>query len=109
MSVTHYSLEEWSDFARDRASAVSAARMRRHLDEGCAACAQVLRMWRSVLRDPDIEWRCGVPSGRNNPSLMLGYAGIVYAMLRANDPSAVPSLLVIEDSGRAYAGKANCG
>jgi lantibiotic modifying enzyme len=69
----------------------------------------VMRMWRSVLRDPDIEWRCGVPSGRNNPSLMLGYAGIVYAMLRANDPSAVPSLLVIEDSGRAYAGKANCG
>jgi hypothetical protein len=59
MSVTHYSLEEWSDFARNRASAEFAARMQRHLDEGCDTCAQVLGMWRSVLevasREPDFQ------------------------------------------------------
>ena len=47
--MTHYSLEEWPDFARKRAPEASVAQMQRHLDEGCAACAQVLGMWRSVL------------------------------------------------------------
>jgi lantibiotic modifying enzyme len=56
-------------------------------------------MWRRILRDraPDVDWLCGVPSGRNNPSLMLGQAGIAYALLRADAPSAVPSVLVIEE------------
>jgi len=49
MSVTHYSLEEWSDFARKRAPEAAVVQMQRHLDEGCAACAQVLAIWRSVL------------------------------------------------------------
>jgi hypothetical protein len=49
MSVKHYSLEEWSDFARNRAPTPSATQMQRHLDEGCAVCGRVLEMWRSVL------------------------------------------------------------
>jgi hypothetical protein len=75
MSVTHYSLEEWSDFARDRASAESAARMRRHLDEGCAACAQVLRMWRSVLEVAGRETGFQVPeSGVQCAKALYGIA-----------------------------------
>ncbi|HUJ63621.1 MAG TPA: lanthionine synthetase LanC family protein [Kofleriaceae bacterium] len=41
-------------------------------------------------------WRSGVPSGGDNPSLMLGNAGIGMALLRAAEPAAVPSPLVIE-------------
>ena len=48
MRVTHFSLEEWSDFARGRAAGESEA-MRRHLDEGCATCSEILAMWTSVL------------------------------------------------------------
>jgi len=63
--------------------------------------AQASTRWRaSVLARPaDASWPCGVASGRNNPSLMLGYAGIGYALLRADRPRQTPSLLVI-DSGR---------
>ena len=45
----HFSLEEWSDFARQRATDESAAAMQSHLDRGCAECAGVVAMWRSVL------------------------------------------------------------
>jgi hypothetical protein len=61
MSVTHYSLEEWSDFARGRASDASVAEMQRHLDEGCASCAQVVEMWRSVLEIASRETGFQVP------------------------------------------------
>jgi lantibiotic biosynthesis protein len=54
------------------------------------------RLWRQLLRTyEETPWTCGVPSGRYNPSFMLGYAGIGYGLLRADDPSAVPSLLLI--------------
>lgn len=48
--MTHYSLEEWADFARVRASGETVALMQSHLDQGCAACSEVLKMWRSVLQ-----------------------------------------------------------
>jgi lantibiotic modifying enzyme len=59
---------------------------------------QVLQMWRRLVRTRagDAQWPCGVASGRNNPSLMLGYAGVGYALLRASDPYLVPSILVID-------------
>jgi len=62
---------------------------------------QARRMWRQLIRaHGDARWPCGVPSGRNNPSLMLGHAGIGYALLRAADPRSTPSLLVVEASDR---------
>jgi lantibiotic modifying enzyme len=63
---------------------------------------QVVGMWIEVLRarEPDAPWPCGVASGRNNPSLMLGHAGIGYGLLRAADPAVTPSVLVIEGSDR---------
>src|SRR4051812_40411985 len=62
---------------------------------------QVVQMWRRLVRTRarDTEWPCGVASGRNNPSLMLGYAGVAYALLRAADPCSVLSILIIERTG----------
>jgi lantibiotic modifying enzyme len=55
------------------------------------------RMWRQLIRtNGEVPWRCGVPSGRYNPSFMLGHAGIGYALLRAADPRSTPSLLLVE-------------
>jgi lantibiotic modifying enzyme len=60
----------------------------------------VVQMWRRVARKRagDPQWPCGVASGRNNPSLMLGHAGVGYALLRALDRSLVPSVLVIDST-----------
>jgi class II lanthipeptide synthase len=58
------------------------------------------RAWRSSVRrftEPN-GWPCGVASGWNNPSLMLGYAGIGYALLRADDPVTSPPMLLIESA-----------
>ena len=93
MSVTHYDLEEWSDFARNTAPAVSAAKMQRHLDEGCDACAQVLGMWRSLLevagREADFQVpESGVESAKalyriarpeRTDSLMVRLARLVFS------------------------------
>jgi lantibiotic modifying enzyme len=59
---------------------------------------QVAEMWRLLVRarEPEVPWPCGVASGRNNPSLMLGQAGIGYALLRADDPASIPSILIVE-------------
>jgi lantibiotic modifying enzyme len=59
---------------------------------------RVRQMWTRIVRTraADHEWPCGVASGRNNPSLMLGEAGIGYALLRAKDPDAVPAHLLVQ-------------
>ena len=56
-----------------------------------------VEMWHRVLdqRDADEPWPSGVASGRNNPSLMLGTAGVGYALLRAASPKSTPSVLVL--------------
>ena len=38
-------------------------------------------------------WRCGVPGGVETPGLMVGIAGIGYALLRLASPSLTPSVL----------------
>lgn len=40
-------------------------------------------------------WPCGVPGGGENPSLMLGLAGIGHFYLRLALPEEVPSVLMI--------------
>ena len=59
-------------------------------------------MWKQLLRARKAHepWPCGVASGTNNPSLMLGYAGIGHALLRADDPTT-PSALVMTLSSHA--------
>jgi lantibiotic modifying enzyme len=54
--------------------------------------------WKALARlhRDAAAWPCGVASGRNNPSLMLGYAGVGYALLRTDRPQQTRSLLVLE-------------
>ena len=48
-TTNHFSLEEWADFGRGRTAAEARARMEQHLEQGCAACARVLKLWNGVL------------------------------------------------------------
>lgn len=41
------------------------------------------------------DWPCGVPGGGENPSLMLGVAGIGHFLLRLADPAAVPPVVLV--------------
>jgi type 2 lantibiotic biosynthesis protein LanM len=41
------------------------------------------------------EWRCGAIVGVEEPGLMTGLAGIGYGLLRAAEPSRVPSVLTL--------------
>jgi hypothetical protein len=84
MSVTHYSLEEWSDFARKRAPEAAVAQMQRHLDEGCAACAQVLGMWRSVLEVARRE------TGFQLPETGVHYAKALFRIARPERADSLP-------------------
>jgi len=43
---------------------------------------------------------CGLPRGVESPSLMVGLAGIGYGLLRAADPDAVPSVLLMQPPAR---------
>jgi len=65
--------------------------------------AQASKRWNALarMRPDEASWPCGVASGRNNPSLMLGYAGVGYALLRADRPRQTPSLLVIDGVRRS--------
>jgi lantibiotic modifying enzyme len=58
---------------------------------------QAAEMWKRAAHPvaAATEWPCGVASGRGNPSLMVGLAGIGYGLLRAQDPLATPSILLV--------------
>lgn len=61
--------------------------------EGCQVAAKVAAKGIESLGQGDNEWPCGIPDGEN-PSLMLGIAGIGYFYLRLAVPS-VPTILLL--------------
>jgi lantibiotic modifying enzyme len=54
----------------------------------------VARRGIELFEQRDLPWPCGVNGGGETPGLLLGTAGIGYAMLRLYDP-AVPSVLLV--------------
>jgi lantibiotic modifying enzyme len=49
------------------------------------------RLGLGQVRDAEGPWPCGVPDGGENPSLMLGLAGIGMMFLRLADPGVAPA------------------
>jgi lantibiotic modifying enzyme len=62
---------------------------------------RAIESWTRIVRTRAAKapWPCGVASGWNNPSLMLGDAGTGFSLLRAHEPDRTPSVLVIETEG----------
>lgn len=50
----------------------------------------------TTFAEPRAPWPSGVPGAQEAPGLMLGYAGTGYFYLRAADPQATPSVLLID-------------
>ena len=46
--MKHFSEASWADFARNLVAQSSKMTMRRHIDEGCRKCANVLNTWQIV-------------------------------------------------------------
>jgi hypothetical protein len=47
--MTHFSPEEWADFARQHVAPELEGRMQEHLESGCELCVQTLQTWLGVL------------------------------------------------------------
>jgi hypothetical protein len=63
---SHFTEEDWVDFARQQGETDKRARLEQHLDAGCEQCAETLGFWRDVLglaapeatyRPPDADVR----------------------------------------------------
>lgn len=80
----HFTLEEWSDFARQRATDESAAAMQSHLDRGCAECAHIEAMWRSVLAVAGRESRFEAPESG------VRYARALFSVAGPQKPESLP-------------------
>ena len=48
----------------------------------------------ATFEDAELPWPPGVNGGSENPSLMLGNAGVGWFFLRLADPAAIPSVLL---------------
>jgi lantibiotic biosynthesis protein len=44
-----------------------------------------------------LSWPCGVMNGGENPSMLIGLAGIGYFYLRLYDPARFPSVLIVHE------------
>lgn len=53
----------------------------------------------TTFAEPRAPWPAGVPGATEAPGLMLGYAGTGYFYLRAADPVATPSVLLVTPPG----------
>lgn len=62
---------------------------------GTGAERDLARFGIERYHDDRAPWPCGVPGGGENPSLMLGLAGIGHFYLRLALPDEVPSVLMI--------------
>jgi|SRR5580658_5330813 hypothetical protein len=47
--MTHFSTEDWVDYARQVDSGSKRAALQQHLDEGCSKCLKTLELWRQVV------------------------------------------------------------
>jgi anti-sigma factor RsiW len=57
----HFTDERWSDYVRGLAPAREAAAIEQHLEKGCEACHQSLRLWQTVAEIGNSEVRNEVP------------------------------------------------
>jgi hypothetical protein len=48
--MTHFSTQEWIDFARQTEGAERARVMQKHLHDGCIPCAKNLAVWRRIMK-----------------------------------------------------------
>jgi len=46
--MTHFTLEQWADFARQNVSPAEGSKMQQHLKDGCSQCAETLELIRKV-------------------------------------------------------------
>ncbi|WHT22807.1 type 2 lanthipeptide synthetase LanM family protein [Crossiella sp. CA-258035] len=66
------------------------------LTTGGLAESELGRLVAGQLATARTGWRCAVPEGTSTPGLMLGLAGIGYALLRFAEPAATPSVLLLD-------------
>lgn len=59
----HFRTEEWADFARGRVIPAAEEAMQAHLNSGCSACQETLRVWQRVIETAG-NWQAHEPPER---------------------------------------------
>jgi hypothetical protein len=103
--MSHYSLNEWSDYARAIVPAEARSRMERHLESGCTECNKAMGIFNKVImlaqneinyQPPDsavgfIKGQFVVASPGGKLSLTARLAQLVYDSFRQPLPAGVRS------------------
>jgi len=53
--MSHFSIDDWIDFAREVEGSAQKSAMQQHLDEGCSRCSKTLAIWRHVVDIAKLE------------------------------------------------------
>lgn len=60
--MEHFATEEWIDFARGIDRKEKTAKMREHLNHGCARCSKTLETWRLIVNFAKQQENCEPPA-----------------------------------------------
>jgi hypothetical protein len=94
--MTHFTTEEWIDFANDLVAIRKRKEMDRHLEEGCSRCKKALALWQKVRQTA----KSAAESQPPEQAVRIAKAGFMGARLEQK-PSRVAGLIeVLFDSFR---------
>jgi hypothetical protein len=94
--MTHFTTEEWIDFANELVAIRKRKEMDRHLEEGCSRCKKALSLWEKVRQTAKSAAKCEPPEH----AVRIAKAGFIGAGLKQK-PSRVAGLVeVLFDSFR---------
>ena len=88
--MTHFTTEDWIDFANEAVAKSKRQEMERHLGEGCPRCKKVVSLWQKVQRTAKSAAQCEPPEN----TVRIAKAGFAGARI-GGKPARVPGLVEV--------------
>ncbi len=92
--MTHFTTEEWIDFANQMVSPGNLAEMEKHLKQGCQRCQETLSMWQRVHKSASAESNYQPPAG----TLRIVKAAFAASALQGQRKESRSRISVLFDS-----------
>ena len=88
--MTHFTTEEWIDFANELVAMGKRKKMDQHLKEGCPRCNETLSLWQKVRQTAKSAAECEPPAN----AVRIAKAGFTVARLEQK-PVGLPGLVEV--------------